>query len=166
MVFICAFKFTCRCTSVPAKRPKADGHLHLLSTMLFEAGTLAEVEYTVLASLASSLARGICLPGMAGMTGEPPWSPSMCVALAQVLLCFPFPSFYDCVMRRRGTHGGRGQLCGVWSRRPPEVSSWPTGLQTKCPDLTIVCVSYPKSQKTCTRLGLAWGLFFTTPTNH
>lgn len=82
MVSIYLFKFTCRCTRTAAKRPEADAwHLHLLPTVLIEAGALAKAEYTLLASLASPLARGICLPGTAGMTGEPPWSPSMCVAL-------------------------------------------------------------------------------------
>lgn len=47
-------------------------------------GLFAEAEYAVLASLASSLARGIpCLPGMAGMTV---WSPSIYVAPESQLL--------------------------------------------------------------------------------
>lgn len=60
MMSIYVFKFTCRCTHAPAKKPKADAwHLHLLSPVLIEAGALAKAEYAVLASLASPLARGI-----------------------------------------------------------------------------------------------------------
>lgn len=78
--------FTCSNSRVDAHTHQRRGprliawHLHLLS-VLIEVGALTEAQNAVLASLASPLARGILSSWEGGDDRQPPWSPSMCVAL-------------------------------------------------------------------------------------